>query len=741
MSTPTSPISLHTVEPQITEPSQDNRQERAERPSSRSSKGSRAERSEFDELRPRSASTEPPVAESSSIRRRASLPDVLPGSTDAVEIASPQVSEAQATLPRDLAGLQDRLNGQKSKHLDLNLLAGVLNEVRPDLLHRAGHGTLPGNHELVNRITKDQIGRFRAALARAPEEVKQRESVAYWAGLFIPSSSSTFNMVNYLVVPFATQHIENPWIAASLSLGLVGLQPFITAPLQSLVIGTIDYYRGFGSPELKLDKASINSAASQSAIKGEIESGIESAQASERAVVALFKRHDVVGDDDLIDPARLSARLSGQSLSPADKKELIDACKAHLDALMALCASASQMNALDGSHARQIESTLMQIAPRALRSGSGIVAPFIREPGPQAPPSKFDNLVGRKLSPLHVTGVSAGIAMVAIVLQHLAAARDEVNGLRLEEKLNMLHADVFNEGGREAAYRRGAITPDDLSMEKCRGLSVSAEATMVLRVADRLEADLPKLRRELERQQSAPVSPGALEEGAAYGDPALRSKIEAYERDVNNLRDLTVTNDLHEDTQALLKSALNGSLSFAWGEAYAKLTKPLELTSQISQRLGQTFTLGVLGSASATAGGRLASAALGGTSHISLAVQFYLSVASMAIGVFSAATQGLVTNVKNQRRDAEPEDAMGFWTQMLKGASAPVLWGNNLWRSWQGRHEAGHAFEQFQEQARRVGECFARLDEAATADESDPRDHGDDASTAAHQSAPPADAH
>lgn len=745
MSTPPSSISLHTIEPEITEVSGDNQQQTrqqirqppVERPPSRSSKTSHADRREFDDLKPRSASTELPIAGSSSIRRQASLPVIAaPETTDAVE-AAPNVVVVHRTVPRDLAELQERLNEHKYMTFDLNELAGVLNEIRPHLLHRGGHGTLPGNRELVDAITPDQMRRGYAALNMTPDHVRKMESAAYWAGMFIPSSSSVFNMVSYLVIPFATQNVQNPWVTASLSLGVVGLQPFITAPLQSLIIGTIDYYRRLGQPELKLDKASVNSATTQSAIKQEIETRIAAAKASEQAVAEIFKRHGLVDRDDLVDPATLSARLAAHSLSAADKKELIDASKAHLDALMALCAAATQMNALDGSHARQIESTLMQIAPRTLRSGSGIVAPFVKERGAQAPQSMLDNLVSNKLSLMHVTAVSSSIAMAAIVFQHMAAARDEVNGLRHEHKLNLLYADVFKEGRRDVALRQGAITPDDLSEEKLRGLRVPAEATVVLRVADRLEADLDKLEGELERQRSAPASPRTLEEGAAEGDPELIDKIRAYRRDVNNLRDLTVTGDIHEDTHALLNSALSGSLSFALGEAYAKLTKPLELTSQISQRLGQTFTLGVAGSASATAGGRLATAALGGSSHVSLAAQFYLSLASAAVGVFSAATQGLVTNVKNQRRDADPEEAMGFWTQMVKGASAPFLWGNNLWKSWRGRQEAGTAFAEFQEQARRVGESFTLLDEAATAGELEPPDRGEGPSTAAHQPVPP----
>ncbi|MDQ7982538.1 hypothetical protein QYH69_35685 [Paraburkholderia sp. SARCC-3016] len=595
----------------------------------------------------------------------------------------------------------------------------MLNEVRPNLLHPAKGGKLPSNSKRVGQISDRQLNAWYDALSVSKDDVKKMESAAYWAGMFVPTSGSIFNMISYLVVPFATQKIKNPWVTAAISLGVVAVQPVVTSPMQSLVIGAIDYYRRLGQPEVKLDKGNINSKSTQSDIRKKIDDAISSAHAKERAVVQLFEQHGCVGAHGQIDERKLAEKIAGDKLSPEDKKALIDACNRHLDALVTLCSHAGEMQALDGAHARQVESTLWQIPARTVRSGSGALAPFIRQSGAQAPRSTLDHLVHHKLSPSKVTGVSACIALMAIVMQHLAAARDEVNGLRLEHKLNILHADFFNHGGKDAAIRRGKITSADLDEAKCRNMVALPEATIVQRVADRVDAQLKVLTAELERQRGTQAGPGALEQGVADGDPELKQRIAAYQKDVENLRKLTLPDDMHEDTKALLEGALKGSPGFALGEAYGKLTKPLEFSSQVSQRLGQTFTLGALGSAGATAGGRFATAAMGGSSHISLTVQFVLALASALIGVFAATTQGMVTNIKNQRRDAKPEEAMGFMTQFGKGVGAPIVAGYNAFESWRGLSHAGAAFSTFEKQATHIGASLEQLDSIATAREHD----------------------
>ncbi|UEP39232.1 hypothetical protein LL998_28710 [Burkholderia ambifaria] len=637
---------------------------------------------------------------------RASMPGTYAHDID--EIHSP--ATARATTPVDLPRLQRALDGQKNRDVDLEKLARVLQRVRFNPLHRSDPNPPSSHKELVRHISDETLQDWYTALSVTPDQVRGMESAAYRAGLQIPSSSTIFNIVSYIATPLAFAHARNPWHSVIASLLLAAFQPLVTAPVQSLVIGSIDYRRRLNHGEIKLDKTTVNSSTTQAKIKQKIDAGMEAVRKSEAAVAELFARHGLVAADGTIDPAKIDAC----SLSNAEKDALSNTCKEHLAQLVTLCTLTDQMQALDGAHERQRESTYWQIAPRTVRSGSGIVAPFIRKPAADVADSWVGKVFPYKASRYGVTGVSVFIAATALIAQHFAAAKDEVNGLKLEHKLNMLHADLFEDGKADILHRRGTITAADLSIEKCRNMVVSAEANIVQRVADRLDARLSKLRNERRNEQqmqrTRPVTPEELEEGRGMRTHELDATIAAYERDVANLRRLIVTDNLHEDTRALLGDALNGSHAFAWEEAVAKLTKPLEFTSQVSQRLGQTFTLGVAGSAGALAGGRVVSAALKGSDHIPLHFQLVLALASALIGFIAASTQGMVTNIKNRRREADPDEgAMSFGEQTLRGVGAPIEWIGNSVASRRAIADASQVIAELQPQARQMAASLSRL--------------------------------
>ncbi|WP_321876965.1 hypothetical protein [Paraburkholderia bannensis] len=657
-------------------------------------------------------------APSSQSARRATLPTPAvsaqrAGTNSSTAIQSPanvtDSEPANATPRRDMGELQATLDKQKTREIDRHALASVLQEVRFNPVRADLNGALPSNGQLVSQITDDQLGRWYEALSVSREDVAGMESAAYSAGLKIPTSSSVFNVVSYGAIPMLFAALSGPnlsWAQAGASAMLAFAQPVVTAPIQSLVIGAIDYYRRLGQPEIKLDKKAVNSSKTQAAIKEKIEQSVVHAKESEAAVVELLQKHswtnadgDVALDD--IDPAKLSK---------SERMALVAACEKHMTNIVELCNNAGQMHALDGAHARQVESTLKQIFPRAVRSGSGMVAPFIRKPGAHAPHSALSKVIPFKAPPLGVAGVSVFIAMAALVWQHFAAARDEVNGLKLEHKLNMLHANFFEEGKENVLHSDGKITADDISVEKCRKMVMSPEANTVLRVADRLDATIRELEAQKEARATREPTPAEAEAGHARHDPDLEQKLDAYKRDAKNLRSLNVTDELHEDTQSLLNDALNGSFGFAWNEGVAKLKKPLEFSAQVSQRLGQTFTMGPLGSAGALLGGRVVTAALKGNDHISTLAQFGLAFMSLAIGLIAASTQGAVTNVKNRRRDTDPpEQAMGFKEQTFSGMAAPLEAVKNWRQSQQALRDAATPFTELQGLAQKLAPMLERL--------------------------------
>ncbi|GAB7524118.1 hypothetical protein [Paraburkholderia sp. 2C] len=649
--------------------------------------------------------------------------------SDSIEIESPAVQQARQgkwMFPTDLPKLQAALKSQKEREINTGDLAEVLQAVRFHPLGDHAGGPVPSNRQLVNNISNAQLKDWYHALSITDAQIDGMESAAHKAGLWIPTSGTVFNAISYFVIPFATQKMK-PWNAAFAGLGVVLAQPVITAPIQSLVIGAIDYFRRTGNIDVKVDKGAINSSVTQSQIRGNIQQSIKTAQESEQKIKDFLGSRKLIDQDGQVD----LEKLANSGLSPEETKQFIADCEKHLENQLALCGHASQMHAVDGSHARQIESTLWQIPARGARSGSSVLSPVFRERGTHATASFFDNTHVKIPSSYGVSGVSAAVALLAIFAQHRAAAKDEVNGLRHEHKLNMLHADMFVDGAKDKIARTGKIDAQDIDVEKCRKMVVLPEASMVLRVADRLAAEVKNLEARQERKKAAQTGGNLAEMGGQpAGDPALQIKIDDYKRDRENLRKFDVNDDMHPDTKALLESAMNGSGLFALREGYAKLTKPLELSAQISQRLGQTFTFGAFGSAGATAGGRMISASQGGNDHVSLAVQFYLAIASFMVGLFAAGTQGMVTNVKNQRRDADAKDAIGFMTQFGKGTIAPAFYlYDNWWQSGRGLKEAGKAFADFRTQAEQMGPMLETLRKMDTGDTAGLSDHAVDAAT------------
>lgn len=625
-----------------------------------------------------------------------------------------QTEPTHGGVPATMAKLQTTLGEWKTEDVDLDRLARVLQDVRYFPLHEGQGGTVPSIRELVARIAPEQREEFYRAFPVLKDGVKGREAAAEWKGRRVPTSATVFNMFNYLGIPAMTEHIENPWHTAFIGLGVASAQPVVVASIQPLVIGSLDYLVRLEQPEVKLDKSTINFNATQGEIKAQILTSAKDALESEQGVATLFKRYGFVDGNDQID----SSKVSMDRLTPEVRNQLIEACQTHMKNTMTLCMSVSRMHTLDGAHHSDLVSTFRQIAPRGARNLGSALAAFLREPGPDTPYSKVGALVPHKLSPWAITGLSMGIASGALVWQHVEAGKDEINRLIYDDKMDMLHADLFTEGRKEAVARTGTITASDLSMKKCKEQVIPAAVTIVQRTGDRMEADLKELRSQLDAQQSTPAPLPAQEEGRANGDPDLQQKIAVYERDLAKLRDLTdpmidhdpaVLEGLHEDTKALLHAAATGE--FAMAQGVAKLTKPLELTSQISLRLAQALMMfGLLGGIDAVAGGRVATAALGGNQKISADVQLGLSILTMFIGVFAAATQGMANIQKNRRRDTEPADeAMGFWTQAFKGSVAPVIYGWNRWESHSGRKEAGDTLYKLQGQVKEIDTSLEKL--------------------------------
>ncbi|CAB3773614.1 hypothetical protein [Paraburkholderia humisilvae] len=621
----------------------------------------------------------------------------------------------------DLYDLQKRLDRNQTRPINTRELARLVNEARPSLLYERKDGHIPRTEELVKEISEGQVENWHRALGVSRDEVKKMELAAKRSGWFIPMSSTIFNLFNYVGVPLWTKGSSSPWDPATASITVSTVQPFATAPSQSFFIGIIDYLRRYNLTEVPLDKTHVNSKRTHPEIKDHIGQAATSMSKHREAVMSLFRKHGLVDGDGTIDDNELVTKLSAINSSSEDSKALVDACRQYMDETLNLCIGVDELRGLDAAHARQIESQKDQVVSRMLRSASSIGAPFFREPNPQVAHSPISDIFAIKIPSDKVLYLSMGIAMFAIAMQHRAAGSDEVNGMKLEHKLNVLMADIYK--NPVDGYIKRPITEADISEEKCRNLVVPAEVTVVRRVAERLKAAQDKLEAkrdaELNKAKSAARADGSLHAMERGETRQLTEQIAELESERQKLGKLQVT-DLREETKALLQYAFNRPWSFALGDGLAKTMKPGEFSSQTIQRAGQALTGVVAGGAMAAVGGRIITAKLGGTNEVSHTVQFILALMSGMVGLVAALTQGMVTNIKNERRESkDPHSVKSGIEQFAKGVGLPVVLTYNAVARRKALNDAESALREFDQLHASLERVFRELDNAVLEDEAE----------------------
>ena len=132
--------------------------------------------------------------------------------------------------------------------------------------------------------------------------------------------------------------------------------------------------------------------------------------------------------------------------------------------------------------------------------------------------------------------------------------------------------------------------------------------------------------------------------------------------------------------RSLILSAEKSMLSpHLWGDIVAKYTWR-EFSAQTAQRLGQSFHLGVFGSAVPSVIGKVLTAATGGARQASTLQTASISVVSGFLAAIGAMHQHLAISIKNNRREGEHD--IGFKKQVLRGVMA--AW-NDLFAMRRGR--------------------------------------------------------
>lgn len=634
--------------------------------------------------------------------------------------AAPAAEAGTASFPTTVAAWEAAIAAQKTRTIDLAQAARVLNEIRvnPNKFESRA-GKIPTHAELKGAITPDQVNRWNAALGLTPAQVKAMNNKALIGGTSVPLNNTFFNSVSFALVPmlqYLSKDMKNPWAQAGVGLGIVAVQPLLSSVVQTYAVAFLEVWRQKNAPSVQLDKGTINAKTTPRQLADRIDAVSrelrESGAALERRMRELAPMY--------IDPAPEAGTALDEShlaqiynaATTEQKEDLQRLQEENAALLLRLGDLVVDMQKADGGQDRAKHLNAWQVGPRTMRGASRIPAAVLTGPAAGS---------ANNLQPIEISGISVGVAMACQLLQHGFAALDELEGQTHDHKMNMLYADVFTDAAKkDSDLREGKrpIAARDLHEGKLRGLVAMPETQMTKRVAKLIEGRLKEVEDILRSQPAAdPANPPTIDleagrtsarseleaertsartgleaggtparedleagrtparEGLeAGGNPALealearRDQLRADLKRLQNGELSTLTPK--GEAEALVHGVLQRiSLGYSVTESNAKMTL-MEFTAQLGQRIAQSFTLGVLGSAAAVTLGPVLTAALGGNDKVPNPMKLGIAGINTLVALFSAATQYMVVNVKNNRRDG---GEMGFAEQVAQGVISPVI--------------------------------------------------------------------
>jgi len=595
---------------------------------------------------------------------------------------------------------------------DKETVARILNSVRYNPMNPAHRkGGVPTEEQLRAEVTPRIVKEVLAAVAGiTPNEVDAMSAVARKGGMWIPTSNTAFNTLNYGVVPFVGHAfgLSLP-VQIYMNLALLAAQPAVTAILQSMIVKAIDFSREKSAAAVKLDKSAVNAEETAEEIDkslGPLLNQVDEKRENLRkAFDHVYVTHGL--EDPTIDCDQSKWEEYLEKLPAADQQRVMDAYDASIEAEVAFAHRAVDLQAVTGLEARQIRSGTNQEWSRTFRGGASVPTAVGRAEV-QKIPTRFP--------PIAQIGMTAAFALGCMAWQHYGASRDEAVVMMMELILNILHADILTKKGKAAWDRGEELQPEDIA-DDCGKIVKTPEEAVWDAAISSLRRDLENLKARIDEggssagaeaaagdleAQSAPVQGNAITRrlppilgGVATPEQRrkcaeLESSLARVEADPRALSGLSADDPVRKRFAQVLSPGFD-NWAFVATEGWHKAWSPGEFESQSSQRAGQIFLGGVMGTAGAIVLGKAITAAIG-AEKIPLEVILLLSLLGAASGFIGAKTQWRPVMVKNMKRDtiasnnAKIKEAaagelpaphlkpvQGWWSQTVDGAMTPLL--------------------------------------------------------------------
>ena len=589
-----------------------------------------------------------------------SLPFALMSPPLAMQGPTTSAPVNMSLLPTSLAQLQRDFATASKRPVDTEQAASVINEVRRHAL--AAHGT-PGfkaaqsNIALVQGITDDHVERWMYALGVKPADFESMKRAAFVSGLPNPFGGDLSNLLSYVVAPVAGALTGSPFVALGIGAATAAAAPFVNAYFQTGVVTRCDVYRERNGPSVNVDKADLNDKHSLH----------EAANQVATCTLAFAEACTA-----------FQAASSAQGGVPAARREeRVALAQDVLSTCEAMCKAQHQALMTQGSHERQQVGNSQQVVPRTLRPlGAGLPALGANAGGAGERVARYSSNAA--------VGIQSGAAALVMFAHHFAAGADERNKALYKNKLNMLYADVFTEGGKSKVSRGELLTGDDIDPAKFRRLVESPAQAFVGRVVDAIKTRKAAIDDDIKERVSplfvdlelglprSPAEPAPEPNESLSQLEDLRSTSTQLKHDLvhlkaGNLEALPRDSAARELITQGLKSFSSPLLDAA---VEKKFNTKGEYSAQALQRLGQALHLGVFGSAAASTVGRVASALSGGASNTPTAQLLGVTAGAGVMAYVGASKQYIAVSEKNHRRDNVDTVSMG--QQFMNGATGLI---------------------------------------------------------------------
>lgn len=592
-----------------------------------------------------------------------------------------------------LKDLQERIRRDNSRPVDTEKAAQAINLVRRyGKGHRDEHRGR-SNADLMSKVTDEVVTAWWEAQGANEQWVKDFKAGARNAGLINPWGTFLTNALNYIVAPAITAATGNPWAGFGAGVGFAIASPGLNATFQSGVVELCEQIRERTGPSVVPDKKQIHDKHWPSdlaeKVKGTAQTFTDRGERLVDTATSLITNHDPTWSDI----KHLTADQIADVLQHGDDQQ-----RTQIEGVLgAFRDSETRMEQLqrdlfmtEASWERQSKGNKWQMIPRSARSPASTLVGLGRGMEELAADTsvRMDNAVSRiaTLSAGASVGVQAGLTVLIFGGNMVAAAADITNQHEYNNIANLMYGDCFTESGNTSIASGQPVTSEDIDPDKLRKFIMTPDQARVKRLAAIVDSKIVQMEKEIEgiRTRAELPQPRAAEEGSAL--PAdVAADIDAKQAAVEILKAekaLIKDNKLEElgpdsFSAGLLKGNLDGFFSSFMTEGVkAKYRKEGEFTSQLAQRIAQTFHLVIAGSGAAALVGKLGGAILGGASRASAGQILGLSAAGLVMGGIGAYYQSSAVNIKNNRRDnTGGEDEVGFGTQVLRGVlGAPLVW-------------------------------------------------------------------